>query len=489
MQNPKRQSYFSTRQEIVAWVLFLFGFCGIPGGFAGAIAFPQLAKDSLGLECLWWEGLITGCVLGMMMGALLTFFTGKKKTPYARNHQEASSIKAPNLANEKSIGDSIRLLLGSSYETWFDLSDQKQVKNSKVSLGELTITFNSYTQSSPNRPLREVTQTVMVFEDPDLNLPEFALQPNKKIPSFLANLFTGGGTSLEEFPEFSTHYHLVGLEARLKKLFTGDLVALLTRQPIWEIHASKTRMILFVPRKVYQGENRDRFSRRAMKLAQAFEQRCTALKQDYDFNQPVSREEIQTQVEKTEGLLGTLSQQAFRKTFISRDEVREFISQPRPRVIPKPLSHQTGPDLFLLLFGLIVAISGVFMVFVTSEVDPEDKLVMGMVAGGCFLAGGLLVFLATFFSWRKRAILRNGLATPGDVTKVESTGLINGDKRMYRCHVEFLHGGTKKAASCLIDQTQAKRARAAIDEQRPTMVLINPSNTKRCLLPELMAMV
>ena len=108
MQNPKRQSYFSTRQEIVVWILFLFGFCGIPGGFAGAMTIPQFANDFLGLKCLWWQGLITGCLLGMMMGALQTFLKGKKKTPHDRNHQETTSIKAPNLANEKSIGDSIR---------------------------------------------------------------------------------------------------------------------------------------------------------------------------------------------------------------------------------------------------------------------------------------------------------------------------------------------------------------------------------------------
>ena len=113
---------------------------------------------------------------------------------------------------------------------------------------------------------------------------------------------------------------------------------------------------------------------------------------------------------------------------------------------------------------------------------------MHLWAFGAFLASGLFLFLATFSSRRKRALLKNGLATPGEITKVESTGWVNGNKKMYRCHVQFSHGGTKRAATCWIDQILAKRARAIIDEQRSTQILTSPSNPKRCLVPELMAM-
>ena len=484
MRNITPQPTSLTKQEIAGLTLFLVGFCGIPGGFVGAMAFPDFANRFFGLECLWWQGLIIGLVLGMAAGALNIFFASKKRAPSDRTRSKTLSLKDPNLGNEKSIADSIRLLLGSSGTIWFDLAGQKQVKNSTVSLGDFTITHYS---DSDTRSSRSVAQSVVVFEDPDLNLPEFALRPNKNTPSLLANLFTGAGPSLEEFPEFSSHYQLVGLETRLKQLFTSDLVALLTRQPIWEIHASKSRMILFVPKQVFEGENRDRFFRRAMKIAMAFEQRCIALKENQDFNQPVSPEEIKTQVEKIGGPLGILFQQDFKKKFISRDEVRKFISQSRPRVIPKPLRRQTGPDYLLLYFSFILILAG-FMLILISQTQPEHKFQMHLFALGAFLVSGLFLFLATFSSRRKRAILKNGLSTPGEIVKVESTGWVNGNKKMYRCHVRFSHAGTRRETTCWIDQILAKRAQAIIDEKRPTQILVNPSNPKRCLLPELMAM-
>ena len=486
MRKSKRQSTPATRQEIVLGVLLLFGVFGIPAGFAGAFAIPQMANELLGLELLWWQGLIAGIVLGVVIpGAVLIFSKIKKLARYDRDHPQNAPIKAPNLALEKSIGDSIRLLSGSSNEICFDLSDSKKVNNSKVSLGELTIT--RYSEEHGHRSTsRDATQTVVFFENPDLNLPEFSLRPQKSNSFFVSNLFTGVEASLEEFPEFSSHYRLAGLEARLKKLFTSELAALLTRQPIWEIHAYKDRMILFVPGQVYQGENRDRFLRRGIKIALAFEQHCTALKQGHDFNQPVTSEEIKAQAEKNIGLLGMLFQQDFSKRFISLEEVGKFISQTRPRVVPKPLQHQTGPDFFLLLVG-IICIGFSVVVFLFSQAERENMFFLGLISGAFFLAGGLLIFLATFFSRRKRAILRNGLATPGEITKVESTDWVNGEKRMYRCHVKFFHGSTKMATFCWIDQLLAKKAQAIIDEQRPTQVLISPSNPKRCLLPELMA--
>lgn len=484
MRNVKRQPAPLTKQEIVALTLFLLGFCGIPGGFVGAMAIPEFANRFFGLECLWWQGLIIGLVLGMAAGALNIFFASKKRATSDRARSKTLSLKDPNLGNEKSTADSIRLLLGSSGTIWFDLAGQKQVKNSTVSLGEFTITHYS---DSERRSSRTVAQSVVVFEDPDLNLPEFALRPNKNTPSLLANLFSGAGPSMEEFPEFSSRYQLVGLERRLKQLFTSDLVALLTRQPIWEIHASKSRMILFVPQQVFEGENRDRFFRRAMKIAQFFEQRCIALKENHDFNQPVGPQEIKTQVEKIGGPLGILFQQDFKKKFISRDEVREFISQGRPRVIPKPLRHQTSPDYLLLYFSFLLILVGLMLILI-SQTQPEHMFQMHLWAFGAFLASGLFLFLATFSSRRKRALLKNGLATPGEITKVESTGWVNGNKKMYRCHVQFSHGGTKRAATCWIDQILAKRARAIIDEQRSTQILTSPSNPKRCLVPELMAM-
>ncbi len=127
------------------------------------------------------------------------------------------------------------------------------------------------------------------MENKNLDLPDFSLRPRIKSIQVLGNLITGTEISFEDKPEFSSRYALLGLETRVQALFGEEIKDLLYQQPIWEIHASGKRMILFVPKREYHTDEEKVFTKTATKITQLFEKRCLALQADGTLGHPVNR--------------------------------------------------------------------------------------------------------------------------------------------------------------------------------------------------------
>ena len=71
--------------------------------------------------------------------------------------------------------------------------------------------------------------------------------------------------------------------------------------------------------------------------------------------------------------------------------------------VDSPARHQAlglQSSSFFMPPSSVFWIVGGFLVLVTSPVQPDSMSYTSLAAGGCFLAGGLFVFLTTFFSWR-----------------------------------------------------------------------------------------
>lgn len=484
MPSRNRQVQSMISKDILLGGVFLIVFFGLPGAFVGAIGLPQMLREHLGFECVWWQGMIIGFLIGIAAGMVQFFLKfGTKRRRSGGQAQPAKRV-VPDPAEEKSLEDHIGMLTG-TVAPQFDVIGQRKLKQSKITLGELTITPDPGRVFHKGDMQREKRQTAVVIENARLNIPEFSLQPKKKPGTLVAELMTRDKPAQEVTREFSSRYHLRGLETRLKKIFNNELLDLLLQQQIWEIHAASNRMVLFVPQQVYEGKHRKWFLQHAVQIAQVVERRCVALKETGK-DPSISREKNETKIEKSIMPPATPFKNTAKNTWISRDEVQKFVAQARPRILPKALKKQTGPEVLFVFIGFVFILCAMVML-IGAQANADAALGLRMGAGAMFLLGPITLFLTSIFPRRKRELLRNGLVFSGRITNVESTGWVNGSRMMYRCHVEIVDGSKNRKLICWIDQDLAKRGQTLIDQKQTTSVLVSPSKPERCILPELMA--
>ena len=482
---PKKNQQKDTHQ--LRYQLLFIGIIGLPSGIAGAIIGPEIFQQFLGIDIVWWQGFLVGFLGGGISAGIKIARSNlsQRKHPTSTPGKTLPGIVDSSL-DEKSIQDQICMLLR-HVEPHFEITEKRVTGTTTLALGQLVLDVKTTAQSMQKRNLPTYFQTAIYLENRELNLPNFTLRPRRKGFQVFDKLITGGEVEFEDRPEFSKKYALVGLDARIQKLFSDEIKDFLLRQPVWEIHASEKRMILFVPKREYLGDDEKKFAQSATKLTRLFENRCGELQADGALSDPVRGDEIVAQVESLEGPLASLYQADFKRTNMTRESVRSFVRQATPRSVPKPLLAQTRPDSLLLFAGVFLGLGSIIIATLTQK-SPDNSLLLWAISGGLILCSATALFFALRTPLRKRWLLKNGAAVSGVITKVESTGFINANERMYRCYVKFQAAGKKIDGKCWLDGRAAQWAQSMIDNKESTAILVHPAHPQRCLLPELMAM-
>ncbi len=483
--NPKKKPQKDSHQ--LRYQLLFIGIIGLPSGIAGALIGPEIFQKSLGIDIVWWQGFLVGFLGGGMSAGI----TIARSNLSQRKHSTSTPGKTlpgivDSASDEKSIQDQICILLR-HVEPHFEITKKRATGTTTLALGELVLDVKTTAQSMQKRNLPTYVQTAIYLENRELNLPTFTLRPRRKGFQVFDKLITGGEVEFEDRPEFSKKYALVGLDARIQKLFSDEIKDFLLRQPVWEIHASEKRMILFVPKRECLGDDEKKFVQSATKLTRLFENRCGELQANGALSGPVRGDEMVAQVETLTGPLASLYQAKFRRLYITRDSVRGFVRQATPRTVPKPLLVQTRPDSLLLFAGVFLGVGSIIFATITRH-EPDYFLPLVAISVGLILLSAAALFFALRTPLRKRWLLKNGTAVSGVITKVESTGFINANERMYRCYFNFQVAGKKVSSKCWLDGQAAQRAQSMIDNKESTATLVHPAHPQRCLLPELMAM-
>lgn len=486
---PKSKTKKNQKKDYnqLRYQLLFIGIIALPSGIAGALVGPDLFQKSFGIDIVSWQGFLVGLLSGGVSAGVNIAWSNLSQ----RKHSTATAEKTlPGIADDslddRFIQDQICMLMR-HVEPHFDVSKKRSVGTTTLALGELTLDVKTTGHSTQRRNQPTYFQTAIYLENQDLNLPSFTLRPRRKGFQIFDKLITGSEVELEERPEFSDKYALVGLTNRVQKLFSDEIKDLLLRQPVWEIHASEKRMILFIPKREYLGEDEKKFAKSATKLTRLFEKRCRELQANGAFSDPVRSDEIVAQVESLEGPLASLYQADFKRTNITRESVRSFVRQATPRSVPKPLLFQTRPDSLLLFAGVVLGL-GSIIIATSTQKSPDNSLLLWAISGGLILCSATALFFALRTPLRKRWLLKNGAAVSGVITKVESTGFINANERMYRCYVKFQAAGKKINGKCWLNGQAAQRAQSMIDNKQTTPTLVDPAHPQRCLIPELMAM-
>jgi hypothetical protein len=109
-----------------------------------------------------------------------------------------------------------------------------------------------------------VQQTVMVVESPDLNLPEFRLQPERALQ------LKGGDIDFERYPEFSKRYLLQGDEAHVRAVFRPEVLDHFQRLEGINVEAAGGQMIVYRRRQRVAAKDVREFVEMGLRIARLF---------------------------------------------------------------------------------------------------------------------------------------------------------------------------------------------------------------------------
>jgi hypothetical protein len=350
----------------------------------------------------------------------------------------------------------------------------------------IAIVEMEYRQSTDQGPSRHVAQTAAVLNDPELNLPEFSLQP--PIGGLLGKLVFGmvgmNAMQFQDSPEFSEKYHLLGWnESAVRMLFTKELRDQLVELDGWSARGRGPLLVVFRAGEVCGESERPKFTDASLRILTLFQHGEETLDDHPEVRRETSVQDVYDKAAKMGGIQGSLVRSALNRLSISSGDLEAFLNQPKPRSnIPRGLKRQViGETVFLTIFGLMFLVLGLAVplpILLTAE-DNERWIAIPFLI--LFpLIGGLVTFFSTRHRWRKKRLLQHGNLVDGKIKEVKRTEVeVNGARR-YRVEIEYEQNGTRQAGIMnLYRNVEAARAfkasgqsvRVLVDPNKPDHVL------------------
>ena len=343
----------------------------------------------------------------------------------------------------------------------------------------LVVCTMSYRQkSSDNGPGRRISQTAVVLEADDLDLPQFALAPHQK--GIVGKLFSAlggfGDINFDDSPAFSEAYFLHGwAEEPVRMLFTPSVREYFSNAVGWSVRAQRHRLVVFRQNEIVQKDELNEFVRSAMEILGLFRE----AEQELDLHPEVRRAATGDDIMKTAGqmgLAGSLLANQFKSLAVTQEELDAFHRSSVPRHIPSGVKRQVlGDNLPLVFIGIVFFIAGIVAGGATLAFAPGNDKWIGVPFLVMFpLIGGLMSGLTIRHRRRKARVLRDGELARGTVTKVSHTSTSVNQQVQHRVSVKYQLNGDERSVTCNAYGPAADKAREKSKSGEPVNVLVDP---------------
>lgn len=348
----------------------------------------------------------------------------------------------------------------------------------------------SYTQqSAENRSSRYISQTTVILQSAELDLPQFALRPKATgLTGVMFGLLGGfGNVNFPESPEFSRAYLLHGwAEQPVRVLFTPAVRDYFATHHGWSVRGHGCQLVAFRHNTTIPPEERTEFVRTATEILTLLRQGEQELDERPELSRRASGADIVAATQSM-GLAGAIIQRQLQKHCVTTEELENFLQADCPRTIPPGLSRQIlGDTLFLVFLGIFFAVGGLVGIFIFLAFAPDDARLIGSLGLGMMMVIGMAV---TFFTVRHRRrklrTLRYGEPGQGILKSVRSTGTTVNNQVQNVVSVEYERSGRAQIATCNVYGIAATTARNKLDEKEPVRVLVDPEDPGHAIIPDL----
>tara|TARA_R110002073_G_scaffold11898_3_gene53590 strand:- start:633 stop:1844 length:1212 start_codon:yes stop_codon:yes gene_type:complete len=372
---------------------------------------------------------------------------------------------------------------------------QSQFGDAHLHVVTMGYTRENRTSDGPTTTSR-VRQSAVVLEESALDLPQFDLAPKPKgmagkMLSLLSSAGLGGLGTLDfaDSPQFADHYRLTAwAESPVRLMFTRKLRDFLIQHPGWNVKGQGRYLVVFRHNEVIEQTDQADFVQTALKIAEKIQQGEETLDAHPDVHRDTRIEDVQATADRMGGLAGTLLKNQLRKLAVTRDQLETFLAESRPRTLPPGMKAQVlGNTLPVVLFGIVFLIVGIAIGITALAIgDAENRRVGVVMLVVLPLVGGIMLYFAQRFRWRKVRVCRHGDLVQGIVKDVKRTSTTVNNQRRHHVVFEFDHLGRPHTATVNAYGISVKRAEGFRDRGEPLRILVDPNDHSHILCPELL---
>lgn len=350
----------------------------------------------------------------------------------------------------------------------------------------------SYTQhSSESRQSRDISQTAVVLQTPELDLPQFFLMPKMKgLAGTMLRMMGGvGNVEFDDSPRFNSSYRLHGwAEQPVRILFTPQVRDYFSENEGWSVRGHGQQLIVFRRNETVPESERTEFVRSATQILSLLQEGERQLDERTDVRREATSEDLLAAT-RSMGLAGSIIARQLQKHRVTPDEMDEFLNSSPPRTIPRGMLRQVlGDSLFLVFLGCFFLLGGLIGAAIfLALAPPTAKLIGGLGLGMMSLIGFVVMWFSIKHRQRKLRTLTRGELKEGTILDVRTTGVVVNNQVRHVATVEYQAAGSPQKATCNLYGFAATKAREKLDREEPVRILVDPQDPHHMISPDLLA--
>ncbi|MCA9137946.1 MAG: hypothetical protein KDB00_14340 [Planctomycetales bacterium] len=366
-------------------------------------------------------------------------------------------------------------------EVSIDVLDQQRHGSASVIVVQM-----HYTRRGSSNHTTRVSQTAVVLDDAELDLPQFALWPHAKgvTGMLLGRLINMGDINFDDSPKFSNEYHLHGWnEQSVRMLFTKQLRSHFADNPNWSARGVRKYLVVFKQNEVVSPNQLNDFVDNALKTITLFQQSEEQLDEQPNIRRTATIDDLVATAGRMGPIHAMMIKKELEKSRVSPSEIGAFLAQPTPRSKPpKGLRYQVGGDNpLLIVLGAVFFIAGIIIPILIFLLAPaNDRMIAIPFALAFPLIGVTILSFSIQYGRRKKRLLRSGTLATGKITKVERTSVQVNNAQRYHLHVDYTVQGQNQSTIANI-YSNIEKARELESTGEPVRVLIDPADHKKIL--------
>lgn len=300
----------------------------------------------------------------------------------------------------------------------------------------------------------------LVLERDDLDFPRFEYLPRYTTPD-------------------TYHLHTWATESA-EVLFTSELREWFSENSGWRVRGHGRVLVIY--RLSEAGElDEATFVKTAQYICRLFR----AGEHELDLRPEISREAAPDQImQAAQGMPAPIVRRfetELNRQKVTPDEMSDFSRQSTPRQVPPGMKRQVLGNNYIS-----ECCGAVLLLMALGAIIKNHETVEHFAAIGVITCAGLAFIAYPFYRrFQKTRILREGIATIGEITHVTRMNVEVNNRDLYRIDVSYEVDGQEHLCSIKTYRDQADRARRLSDSETPVDVLYDPKSPRHCVCLDL----
>lgn len=478
-------------QHLWAIPLALGVFAAIVGGLIGWFLISLIVAglaENLKLDWLKANARWISMVAVGLLNGWASF--RKHRKSLLRQHRQKDVGKEFGLSHatdlDDRLSDAIEELLGGSAMLSGGVL-HRDFGDTHLVVADVLVTRSSHSSQAGNS---ERTFTVALMEDPSLNLPDFRLQPQQFLLTWVMRMVGFKEVKFENHAAFSNKYLINGISiSNLKSFFNVPLLDYFAELNGWQVHASGVRVLVWQPQAPLASNDIEKFIDQSFEIFAQLRQRHSTWQSEKKTSSNHLSGEQGKEMDAANSTLDGLVGGMISSYLVRPSDIKKMLTEPVPRRwLPSGIKREKLGFPIVPLIGLMFLVGGIVFAVISLSPNAEIKNAppwLFPLLGFSLILGGIpLLIGGCWYRYHWSRLLRRGSVASAEVLDVERTGVKINNLRRYLVTVRYLTDLRSIETQVAVYGRGGELALQAKAENRPLHVLYDSERPKRVFLAE-----